>query len=87
MAKLPPSPRSLGTPDSRFRSLIEAAIADGVPLEDMTLRLTLRDASLLSRDHTTPVADISYAGGAMRFLGVKIEKGGVPDSVLDRGQA
>jgi hypothetical protein len=62
-------------------------VADGVAPDDMTLRLTLRDANLLSRDPSTPVADISYAGGAMRFLGVRIEKGGVPDSTLDRGTA
>ncbi|MBW8814356.1 MAG: hypothetical protein JF588_13090 [Caulobacterales bacterium] len=85
MAKPPPAPRPPGSPDSRFRTQIEAALAEGVAREDMTLRLTLRDATLLSRDPATPVADISYAGGAMRFLGVKIEKGGVPDSVLDRG--
>ncbi|HET6970566.1 MAG TPA: hypothetical protein VFH92_05520 [Phenylobacterium sp.] len=87
MAKLPPPSRPIGSPDSRFRNLIEAALADGATPEDMTLRLTLRDASLLSRDPTIPVADISYVGGAMRFLGVRIEKGGVADSVLDRGQA
>jgi hypothetical protein len=87
MAKPPPPPRPAGSPDSRFRKLIEAAVADGVAPDDMTLRLTLRDANLLSRDPSTPVADISYAGGAMRFLGVRIEKGGVPDSTLDRGTA
>jgi hypothetical protein len=87
MAKLPPTARPPGSPDTRFRTQIEAAVAEGVAREDMTLRLTLRDASLLTRDPATPVADISYAGGAMRFLGVKIEKGGVADSVLDRGAA
>ncbi len=71
----------------RFRTQIETAIADGVPLEDMTLRLTLRDTQLLTRDPATPVADISFTGGVMRFIGVKVEKGGVSDSVLDRGKA
>ncbi|HEX7885389.1 MAG TPA: hypothetical protein VF474_05385 [Phenylobacterium sp.] len=74
-----------GSPDRRFRGQIESAVADGVALDDMTLRLTLRDVSLLSRDPATPVTDISYANGVMRFLGVKIEKGGVPISALDRG--
>jgi hypothetical protein len=87
MAKPPPPPRPPGSPAIRFRSQIEAAVAEGVSPDDMTLRLTLRDANLLSRDAATPVADISYAGGAMRFLGVRIEKGGVPDSILDRGRA
>jgi hypothetical protein len=87
MAKLPPPPRKTGSPDSRFRGQIEAALADGVMLEDMTLRLTLRDTQLLTRDQATPVADISFTGGVMRFLGVKVEKGGVTDSTLDRGSA
>ncbi|WP_309090338.1 hypothetical protein [Phenylobacterium sp.] len=74
------------TPDKRFRSQIEAAVADGVAREDMTLKLTLRDASRLTRDPNTPVSDVSFAGGTMRFLGVKIEQGGVAESVLERGQ-
>jgi len=82
MAKLPPR-----SPDKRFRSLIEAAIAKGVAIEDMTLRLTLRDSSLLARDPSTPVADIRYVDGVMQFLGVRIEKGGVSESVLDHGAA
>lgn len=73
-----------GSPDTRFRAQIQAAIAEGIAPEDMTLRLTLRDVTLLSRDRTTPVADISYAGGEMRFLGVRIEKGGVDRSALIR---
>lgn len=86
MARLPPT-RPTGSPDSRFRGQIEAAVADGVAREDMTLRLTLRDTNLLSRDRQIPVADISYAGGVMRFLGVRIETGGIPQSALDRGEA
>jgi hypothetical protein len=83
MAKLP-TPRPPASPDARFRDQIEAAAAEGVPREDMTLRLTLRDTHLLTRDPKTPLADISYSGGVMRFLGVKVEKGGVADSTLDR---
>lgn len=51
----------------------------------MTLRLTLRDASLLARDRTTPVADIRYQEGVMHFLGVQVEAGGVAASTLDLG--
>ena len=68
-----------------FRSQIEAAEADGVRREDMVLRLSLGDASALKRDRTLPVADISFDGGVMHYLGVRVEQGGVPESVLDRG--
>jgi hypothetical protein len=84
MTRLPPAPGHGDSPDRRFRGQIEAAVADGVLPDAMILRLTLRDATLMSRDRDTPVADISYAGGVMRFLGVRVEKGGVASSVLDR---
>ncbi len=86
MAKAPHRPGVIPvSPDARFRSEIAAAVAEGVALEDMTLHLTLSDSTRLTRDPKTPVADISYAGGVMRFLGVKVEKGGVAESALDRG--
>ena len=72
-------------PDARFRPQIEAAAADGADRAQMLLRLTLRDATLMSRDPTTPVADISYQDGEMRFLGVRVAKGGVAESSLDLG--
>ena len=74
-----------GSPNVRFRPQIEAAVAEGVAPADMTLRLTLRDVTLLSRDPVIAVEDISFTGGEMRFLGVRVEKGGVPESRLDRG--
>ena len=77
--------RPAGPPAPRFRTQIDAAIADGVNLSDMTLRLTLSDVTALKRDRDLPVADISFAGGVMRYLGVKVEHGGVTESVLDRG--
>lgn len=83
---VPRSPPSPANPDGRFRPLIEAAVAEGVAPDTMTLRLTLRDAHLMSRDRATPLADITYAGGVMRFLGVRIEKGDVTASALDLGQ-
>jgi hypothetical protein len=67
-----------------FRAEIEKAEAEGVARADMTLRLTLNDVNQLRRDRTLPVADISFAGGEMRYLGVKVEQGGVPESVLTR---
>ena len=48
----------------------------------MTLRLTYGDASLLKRDRALGVSDISFAGGSMRVLGVRVEEGGVPESEL-----
>jgi hypothetical protein len=72
------------SPDARFRPQILDAIAAGVALEAMTLRLTLQDANRLARDRNTPVADIRYNDGVMYFLGVKVEAGGVAKSVLDQ---
>lgn len=85
MAKKPQAAPVKVSPDTRFRREIQAALAEGAAVEAMTLRLTLRDANLLTRDPTTPLADINYAGGVMRFLGVRVEQGGVPESSLDRG--
>jgi hypothetical protein len=85
----PEKPRRPGPPETvaaRFRRAIEAAEAGGVARTDMKLKLTLGDASRLRRDKSLPVADISFAGGVMRFLGVAIEEGGVAASSLDSGE-
>jgi len=87
MARPPPPAPAKGTPDQRFRGAIQAALADGVETDDLVLRLTLSDTIAMSRDKTTPLADISYAGGVMRFLGVRIIKGGVAASALERAAA
>jgi hypothetical protein len=71
----------------RFKSEIERAASQGVALDDLTLHLTLRDIDQLKRDRTLPIADISFAGGTMKYLGVKILKGDAPLSVLRRGKA
>lgn len=71
-------------PAIRFRAEIEKALGEGLACEDLTLKLTHGDASLLKRDRNVPIADISFAGGAMRFLGVTIEEGGVAQSELVR---
>jgi hypothetical protein len=85
VAKAPHRPNAPPvSPDARFRTEIESAVAEGVAREDMILRLTLGDVNRLTRDPKTPLADINYAGGVMRFLGVKVEKGGVSESTLDR---
>ena len=71
------------SPGGLFRKQIEAALAEGATVEDLTLRLTHGDVVKLKRDPSIPLADISFAGGVMRFMGVKVEQGGVPASALD----
>ena len=77
-------PAGRKSPALRFRAEIEQALADGFACEGMRLRLTLGDASLLKRDASLSVSDISFAAGIMRFLGVRIEEGGVERSELVR---
>lgn len=86
MAKTP-APARVGSPAAQFRGEITAALAQGVAREDLTLHLTLGDTYRLTRDRDTPVDEISYDGGVMRFLGVKVERGGVEASALVRPTA
>jgi hypothetical protein len=67
---------------ARFRSEIEKAEAQGVARADMTLHLTLGDVSQLQRDRDLPVSDIRFAEGAMWYLDVRVEQGGVTVSEL-----
>lgn len=80
-----PPPTGRRSPAQTFRSQIEAAEAEGVAREDMTLRLTLSDVSQLKRDTSLAVSDISYSGGVMRFLNVQVTQGSVTESSLERG--
>ena len=73
------------SPGAVFRKQIEAALAAGAAPEDMTLRLTLGDVSKIRRDRSLALADLSFSGGVMRFLGVKVEQGGVAASNLETG--
>ncbi len=75
------SPRR-GSAALHFRTEIEKAEAAGASRDDMSLHLTLNDVTELKRDRTLPVTDISFVGGTMRYLGVKIVEGGVSVSVL-----
>lgn len=81
-----PSPRRASAAD-HFRQEIGRTEAQGVSREDMTLHLTLNDVNQLRRDRSLAVEDISFAGGTMRYLGVKIEQGGVPVSELRHSDA
>lgn len=84
-----PSPRPLplerGSRIDTFRKAIEAAERDGVERGAMTLRLTLRDATMIRRDNTIPLDDISFSDGEMKVLKVRVISGGIPESVLDLG--
>jgi hypothetical protein len=80
-----PIPTGRRSPAAIFRREIEAAEAEGVDRADMKLSLTLSDLSLLKRDPTLAVSDISFAGGVMRFLQVEVAQGGATESKLERG--
>lgn len=82
----PARPVRRGSPAANFRTQIEKAEGEGCSRADMTLRLTLGDASLLKRDPTLAVTDIGFVDGTMRFLGVAIEEGGVAQSALVRAK-
>jgi hypothetical protein len=69
---------------AHLRQEIEKAEADGVSRASMTLKLTYGDVHQLKRDPDLPLTDISFADGVMRFLGVKVEQGGVAESSLQR---
>ena len=77
---LPPQRR--GSPAAQFRGQIETAEATGLSRPKMTLKLTPGDASLLKRDRALDVSDISFVDGVMRYLGVRVEEGGVTTSEL-----
>jgi hypothetical protein len=85
-AMSPGKPRPVAPPPAVvFRAAIEAAKADGVRADQMTLYLTLRAASSLRRDRSLADEDIRYsAGGVMHFLGVLVATQGVDASRLER---
>lgn len=78
-----PRTRSAAESVAAFRGAIAQALEDGVASDDMTLRLTLGDAANLRKDRSIPIADISFVGGEMRLLGVRVISGGIDRSGLD----
>ncbi|HEY8617681.1 hypothetical protein [Phenylobacterium sp.] len=68
----------------RFRREIEVALAEGTSPDQLKLRLTLGDLNRLRRDPSVSVADIGFAEGVMRFLGVEVQQGGISESDLQR---
>lgn len=83
-----PSPSAVAAPPPsvavKFRIEIERAAAEGAHVDDLILHLTRGDTELLKRDRKVAVADISFTGGTMRYLGVKVVKGDIPLSTLKR---
>jgi hypothetical protein len=80
--KTPATPPRRAAAAVYFRSEIEKAEAAGSSRDDMLLHLTLSDVSQIKRDRSLALTDIAFAGETMRFLGVKVEQGGVAESVL-----
>lgn len=83
----PAPPKGIVSPAARFRREIDVALADGTKAKDLVLRLTLSDANRLVRDPELQVDDIRFDAGAMHFLGVKVQQGGVAASVLEPAEA
>ena len=82
MAPRPAPPVKPLPPRERFRAEIERATLDGAAPDALLLRLTLGDAAKLRRDPNLSLADLSFADGEMRYLGVKVSEGGTDASVL-----
>lgn len=72
-------------PAQRFGREIQKALTDGTDAGELTLRLTLMDASKIKRDPAIALADVSFSPEGMRFLGVRVLEGGVKSSELLSG--
>ncbi|MFO1015639.1 MAG: hypothetical protein U1E50_17940 [Caulobacteraceae bacterium] len=77
-----PTPRNA----VEFADLVQAAIADGEAPDGLALALTLRDESEMKRNRAIGLSDISFAGGQMRFLGVRVLRSPGLQSALLRGE-
>jgi len=85
MAAKQPDPNTYISAEVRIRRLREAiARADdqGLSRDDLILRLTLSDVSVLKRHPSVSADEVSFAGGAMRFLGIEIASQSAPESTL-----
>jgi hypothetical protein len=76
-----PPPRPL-PPGQRFKPQIEKALANGFDSASLVLQLTFTDAAKLKRDPNISLEDLSFRGGEMRYLGVKVVEGGADASSL-----
>ena len=84
MNRTPSSPVSEG-PGRRFGREITQAVSAGAGSDELTLRLTLMDASKIKRDPDIALDSISFSPEGMRFLGVRVVEGGVRSSELLAG--
>lgn len=84
MSKAPPKAVPAA---ERLRSDVDRAVAAGHDPATMTLRLTHADASQIKRDPNLDLADVSFADGEMRYLGIRVVQGGVAVSTLETGEA
>lgn len=78
------APRPMPRSDTitALRGLISDADGKGADRADLLLNLTHRDPALLKRSPAVAMEEISFLGGEMRFLGVKVEVGAVTVSAL-----
>jgi hypothetical protein len=67
---------------TELRAAIAEAEVAGTDRNALVLHLTHRDASLFKRSPAVAQDEISFLGGEMRFLGVKVEVGSVTVSAL-----
>ena len=51
--------------------------------DTMLLRLTFRDESLIKRSPEVGLDEVSFIDGEMRFVGVRVKVGNIPQSLLD----
>ncbi len=70
------------TPGEKFKLAIEEAVSGGIAPSGLLLKLTLGDAAKLKRDRSLPISDISFADGAMHYLGVRVAEGDITASTL-----
>jgi hypothetical protein len=82
MAARAPSAQTPQPPGKKFKTEIERARLEGIDESALLLRLTLGDVSRLKRDPQIPANEISFEGGEMRYLGVKVVGGDVATSEL-----
>ena len=81
--KTPPAPIKAAAAAAGYRAAIAKAEAEGIAKADMVLRLTRKNDADLKRDRSVDVHEISFLGGEMRFLGVKVVAGGVDVASLE----
>lgn len=78
-----PTPRVGGPNIADLRAAVARALEDGSNIKDLRLRLTRRQEADIKRSTEVTLDEVSFANGEMRFLGVKVLAGHIPESFLD----